>query len=163
MTRFESLLLQISTWMSALSGSAFLVMKYMMKSDDPFSILGHPWQPHMLAIHVLVGPVVVFALGLISRDHVVARYMNGGRPEGRRSGVSTILLAAPMILSGYLLQVVTGGTLRRALVVLHVASSLLFVALFLLHLRGAGARRRATRRVSAGPTAGRRRLDCHTP
>ncbi len=148
MSRFESILLQVSTWMSALSGVAFLVMKHLMESDDPYSILGHPWQPHMLAAHILVGPAVIFALGLISRDHVVGRYVNGNGQGGRRSGASTILLAAPMIVSGYLLQVVTGETLRFVLVILHVISGLLFVILFLLHLWGAAARRREAARIS---------------
>ena len=153
MSRFESTLLQVSTWVSALSGVAFLVMKHLMENDDPYSILGHPWQPHMLAAHVLVGPAVVFALGLISRDHVLGRYVNGGVQGGRRSGASTILLAAPMVVSGYLLQVVTGETLRFVLVILHVTSGLLFVILFLLHLRGAAARRREAARI--GRAAGR--------
>ena len=153
MSRFESILLQVSTWMSALSGVAFLVMKYLMENDDPYSILGHPWQPHMLAAHVLVGPVVVFALGLISRDHVVGRYLEGGRRGGRRSGASSIMLAAPMVMSGYFLQVVTGETLRFVMVILHVASGLLFVILFLLHLRGAAVRRSEADRISR--TAGK--------
>ena len=147
MTRFESLLLQVSTLLSALSGVIFLVMKYLMENDDPFSILGHPWQPHMLATHVLVGPVVVFALGLISREHIFAGYLNGARKGGRRSGTTTILLAAPMILSGYILQIVTGETFRLVLVILHVASGLLFACLFFWHLRSAAVRRREAARI----------------
>jgi len=147
LTRFESVLLQISTWLSASSGAIFLVMKYLLKNDDPFSILGHPWQPHMLATHVLAGPLVVFALGLISRDHILGRYLNGALQGGRRSGASTILLAAPMILSGYFLQIVTGETARLTLVITHVAAGLLFVGLFLWHLRKAAGRRREAARI----------------
>jgi hypothetical protein len=150
MSRFENILLQASTWLSAASGLAFLLMKYLMENDDPFSVLGHPWQPHMLAVHLLVGPVVVFALGLISRDHVLDRYINGNGRGGRRSGTSTILLAAPMILSGYCLQIVTDESLHRLLVILHVASGLLFLLLFVLHLRGAAARRRKAASVLPG-------------
>lgn len=142
MTRFESLLLQLSTLLSTVSGLIFLYMKYLMKNDDPFSILGHPWQPHMLAVHVLVGPVVVFALGLIAREHILARFMNGAGKRGRRTGASTILLAAPMILSGYMLQVVTGETLHLALVVLHIATGVMFAGMFFWHLRAAAVRRR---------------------
>jgi hypothetical protein len=142
MTRFESLLLRVSTWLSALSGAIFLAMKYLMENDDPFSILGHPWQPHMLATHVLVGPVVVFALGLIFRDHVLGRYLNGAGREGRRSGAATILLAAPLVLSGYFLQIVTGETARLALVMIHVATGVMFAGLFTWHLRATAGRRR---------------------
>jgi hypothetical protein len=148
MTRFENVLLQVSTWLSALSGAIFLVMKYLMKNNDPFSILGHPWQPHMLATHLLVGPAVVFALGLISRDHVLGGFVNGARQGGRRSGASAILLAAPMIVSGYFLQIVTGETMRLALVILHVATGMLFVGLFFWHLRTAAGRRREAARIT---------------
>jgi hypothetical protein len=156
MTRFESLLLQISTVISALSGAIFLAMKYLLKNDDPFSVLGHPWQPYMLAAHVLVGPVVVFALGLISRDHVLGRYLNGVHKGGRRSGASTILLAAPMILSGYFLQIVTGETFRLALVIVHVATGTMFASLFFWHLRATAARRREVARnagIAVNPPA----------
>lgn len=156
MTRFESLLLQISTVISALSGAIFLAMKYLLRNDDPFSVVGHPWQPHMLAAHVLVGPVVVFALGLISREHVLGRYLNGARRGGRRSGASTILLAAPMILSGYFLQIVTGENSRLALVIVHVATGTMFVSLFFWHLRATAARRREAARstgIAVNPPA----------
>lgn len=156
MTRFESLLLQMSTVMSALSGAIFLAMKHLLKNDDPFSVLGHPWQPHMLAAHVLVGPVVVFALGLISRDHILNGYRNGTRKGGRRSGASSILLAAPMIVSGYFLQIVTGETLKLVLVIVHVASGTMFVSLFFWHLRAAAVRRREAARgtgIAVSPPA----------
>jgi len=148
MTRLESILLQVSTFLSGLSGIAFLVMKYLMKNDDPFSVLGHPWQPHMLAIHVLVSPLVVFALGLISREHILGGYLNGAGRRGRRSGASTILLAAPMILSGYFLQVVTGEIFRQILVIIHVATGLMFAGLFFWHLRAAAVRRRRAARIA---------------
>ena len=156
MTRFESLLLQMSTVMSALSGAIFLAMKHLLKNDDPFSVLGHPWQPHMLAAHVLVGPVVVFALGLISRDHILGGYRNGTRKGGRRSGASTILLAAPMIVSGYFLQIVTGETLKLILVIVHVTTGTMFVSLFFWHLRAAAVRRREAARgtgIAVSPPA----------
>ena len=155
MSRFENILLQATTWLSTLTGFIFLVMKYGMSSDDPYSVLGHPWQPHFLAAHVLIGPAFVFALGLISREHVVGLFFNDLVPRGRRSGASTIMLAAPMILSGYLLQVITHPFMRRLLVVLHVAAGILFIAVFALHLAGAARRRRAACTAANG-TAGPR-------
>jgi len=148
MTRFESALLQVSTLLSAMSGVIFLAMKYLMKSEDPFSVLGHPWQPHMLATHVIVGPAVVFALGLIAREHILGGFLSGARRRGRRSGASTILLAAPMILSGYFLQIVTGETSRQILVIAHVATGLMFVGLFFWHLRAVAVRRRRASRIA---------------
>ncbi|HEU4402302.1 MAG TPA: hypothetical protein VFT43_09370, partial [Candidatus Polarisedimenticolia bacterium] len=73
MSLFEKILLNLATGLAALSGFVYLVMKYFMTSDDPFSVLHHPWQPYALALHVLVGPAAVFALGLITRGHILDR------------------------------------------------------------------------------------------
>lgn len=142
MSRFERALLHLSTLVSTLTGLVYLVMKYLMKSEDPFTVLGHPWQPHFLAAHLLTGPVVIFALGLIAREHIVGLYIDPGVRRGRRSGMSLILLATPMVFSGYLLQIVTEPGPRKALVVTHVASGLLFALFFLGHLRFSLSRRR---------------------
>jgi hypothetical protein len=150
MNRGDRVLLQFSTLVSAVTGLVYLVMRYMMRSDDPFSALGHPWQPHMLAAHLLVGPVVVFALGLIAREHILPRFRAPDTPRGRASGLSLLLLGAAMVLSGYLIQVITAPGPKRLLVVLHIASGTLFGLLFLVHVRLAAARRERAGRPAGG-------------
>jgi len=156
LSRFESLLLNVSIALSAVSGIAYLVMRDLLKRTDPFSVLGHPWQPHALAVHVLVGPVVVFAIGLIVRQHIIERMKNGKRSQGRLSGVMTIGLATPMVASGYLLQVSTSQEWRRILGWAHLATGLLFALLFGAHLVAAAMRRRGAvpdRRTAQGPAS----------
>ena len=143
MSRFERLLLDLSIGLSTLTGAVYFVMKEWMRPRDPFSVLGHPWQPHVLAIHVLTGPLVVFALGLIAREHIVERIRSGKPQTGRRTGLCITSLALPMVLSGYLLQVVTAPAGRRFLALLHLVSGLLFGLLFVGHLVATAARRRA--------------------
>ena len=116
-------------------------MKYLLRGRDPFSVVNHPWQPHVLAAHVLTGPVVVFAIGLITREHIVGRFLDGRPARGRASGIATILLAAPMIASGYLLQVTTDEAVRLGFVVAHVSSGLLFAILLVGHILAAPGRR----------------------
>jgi hypothetical protein len=142
-SRFERLLLDLSIGLSTLTGAVYFVMKEWMRPRDPFSVLGHPWQPHVLAIHVLTGPLVVFALGLIAREHIVERIRSGKPQTGRRTGLCITSLALPMVLSGYLLQVVTAPAGRRFLALLHLVSGLLFGLLFVGHLVATAARRRA--------------------
>ena len=149
MSRLENILVRGSTAVSTLTGVVYLVMKCFMENDDPFSVLGHPWQPYMLEAHLLIGPVVVFALGLIAREHILGRAKNGNGQHGIRTGVSTILVAAPMVFSGYLLQVITSPAIRLAGVVVHLASGALFAALLLLHIRGGAVRARAARARAA--------------
>ncbi len=159
MSRAEAALLHAGTWLTAASGVVYFWMKSVMQGSDPFSALHHPWQPQMLALHVLAGPILVFALGLIARGHVIEGYRDKAPHPARSSGAMTVLPALPMIASGYLIQVVTGTTVRRTLVIIHLVTGGLFVLLFAAHA-GVGWIRRSRNgasRVRSGRRAARRR------
>jgi hypothetical protein len=143
MSAFERWLLHAATGLTAATGFLYFGMKYLLTPADPFSAVNHPWQPHVLALHVLAAPLLVFALGLIMREHIVGRFLEARPQQGRASGAATILVAFPMIVSGYLIQVVTDPIMRRVLMVIHVASGALFALWFGVHLLFAGTRRRA--------------------
>ena len=143
MSRVERWLLDLSIGISAVTGLVYYAMKEWMRPRDPFSVLGHPWQPHALALHVLAGPVVIFALGLIAREHVFERIVTGKPLTGRRTGLLIAGLGIPMIASGYALQVVTATAGRRALALVHLLTGLVFALLFVGHLLATAARRRA--------------------
>jgi hypothetical protein len=151
MTTGERRLLLVSVGGTALTGFTVWVMKDLLPRRDPFSVLGHPWQPHVLAAHLLVAPVVVFALGLIAREHIVQGYRYSVNGDGRRSGILTVLWALPMILSGYLLQISTGDATRRFLSVGHLVTGALFTALFVGHLVRALRRRAAAAKPGQAP------------
>jgi hypothetical protein len=164
MSAFERWLLHAATGITAATGFLYLGMKYLLTRDDPFSAVNHPWQPHVLALHVLAAPLLVFALGLIAREHIVGRFLDDRPQRGRASGVATFLVALPMIASGYLMQVLTDPAMRRALIVIHIASGALFTLWFAGHLLLAGPQRRAEggrrgARSRRGDRAASRRLD----
>jgi len=102
-------------------------------ADDPFTAVHHPLEPWSLDVHVLAAPVLVFAFGWIFKDHVLAKLTAGGVPA-RRSGVLGVILFVPMVLSGYLLQVVTRESLHAPLVVIHLISGGLFALTYGIHL-----------------------------
>ena len=163
MTAFERIVVGATTWAMALSGVAFFWMKYLMRGDDPFSVIHHPWQPHALTLHVLAGPAAVFALGLIARGHIVERLADPRAGRGRATGIVLLVLVVPMISSGYLLQVLTDPGFKRVLVGVHVGAGVLYTLLFAGHLvvsRKAG--RAPNERVGRATPARRattRRLD----
>lgn len=134
MKRWEAWTNHIGWSLTALSGLAYGVLKYFVTSPDPDSRLSHPWQPSVLALHLLAAPVAVFSLGLLFRRHALARIAAGER-EGRRSGVSMTRLAVPLALSGYLLQTLTGDAARRWTGWLHALAGLLFVVAYAAHPR----------------------------
>ena len=47
-------------------------MRYLMEPTDLFSVVNHPWQPTLQHLHVLVAPLMVFAVGLIWKKHIAA-------------------------------------------------------------------------------------------
>jgi hypothetical protein len=133
-TLFERILLHLSTWLTAGTGGVYIYMKYFMTSDDPFSVIHHPWQPHALALHLLVAPALIFALGLITREHVIGRLLDYRSPRARASGGLIVILAVPMISTGYLMQILTDPGARRGLAWAHIVTGVLFTVLFLAHL-----------------------------
>ena len=156
MNPFERALLNASTCLVALTGGVYFFMKYMMTGGDAYSVIHHPLQPHALSLHVLLAPVLVFALGLITRDHILGYLREPRQRRGRATGILAVGLAAPMIVSGYLMQVLTDPAPRRILAVIHLAGGSLYVLLFLGHLVASRNGRRGGNE-SGGGRAGRRR------
>jgi len=113
------------------TGLVYAWMRYLAEPVDEWAIVNHPWQPLMQHLHVLSAPLLVFAIGVIWSVHAIAKLRNGRR--GRASGLGLMALFLPMAASGYLLQVAVDPEWRRRWVVIHVVSSLLWVAVFVAH------------------------------
>lgn len=135
MKRWESWINRIGVALAGASGIVYGVMKYFLAGTNPDSRLGHPWQPVVLAVHVLAAPIAVFGLGLLWRSHALNRLQLGER-EGRASGLAILRLAPPLVFSGYLVQVLTGDPLRKGTGWLHAALGVVFGLAFVLHLIG---------------------------
>ena len=149
MNRLLILAMDLTVGVVALSAAVFAWMKYAMTSDDPFAVANHPMQPAMLAIHVVAAPLLVFFLGWFASAHVLPMLQRTERRR-RRSGLTSVWLIAPMIASGYLLQVSTAEGTRKAMEIGHWVASVVFVLGYLSH-------RLAPRRpaVQGAPEAGR--------
>lgn len=125
-------LVHLSMAAVAITGIVFAWMKYFMTTDDPFAVANHPWQPGMLAAHVVLAPAAVFALGWLWNAHILPKLRSGTKAR-RKSGVSGAILILPMIFSGVLLQASTSEALRTAMEWAHWISSGFFVVAYLVH------------------------------
>lgn len=125
MTRFERWSVWTTSAATIASGAVYLGMKYFMVSDDPYTVINHPLQPLVLKIHILVSPLLVFALGLIALKHV-AEHLRRKIKAGRRSGLLLVASAAPMVVSGYLIQVLTDERWLRMAALTHIVTGTLF-------------------------------------
>ena len=116
-----------------LSGVAYFCMKYLMTTDDPFALINHPWEPAMLSIHVMAAPLVVVLFGMAFRSHTLRKLLQAS-PVNRRSGLTSAATFLVMTLSGYLIQVATTPALIAVAIWTHVATSVLFVVAYGVHL-----------------------------
>lgn len=117
----------------ALTGVAYLGMKHLMPSDDPFAVVNHPWQPAMLHLHVLASPPFILVFGMILNSHILKKLRASQMPN-RKSGLSALATFGLMVGSGYLLQIVTDEGSLRVLVAVHVASGAVFSMVYVAHL-----------------------------
>ncbi|MEQ1911489.1 MAG: hypothetical protein ABMA15_21915 [Vicinamibacterales bacterium] len=133
MRQWERRLFNAATGGVAVTGFAYLWMKYFIQNDDPFALVNHPWQGAMLAWHVVASPLLILAFGIVLNSHVMKKLRVSGMPN-RRTGFASLIMFALMVLSGYLLQVTTNESLIRALVVAHVGAGTIFSAAYTIHL-----------------------------
>lgn len=132
MSRWESWLLHVLTFVVGASGLVYFWMKYLLPTGDPFSVINHPLQPLTLDIHILAAPVYMFVLGVIFQSHV-GKKLRSKTIANRRSGF-VILFAFPlMVVSGYLLQLAANPAFQKVVLVTHLASSTVFLATYVGH------------------------------
>jgi len=101
------------------TGLVYAWMCYLLEPADEWSVVNHPWQPHVQHLHVLVAPLLVFAGGVIWRQHVLER-IRGNDSGGRGTGLALTVLLIPMVLSGYLIQVSITESWRLVWIWIHL-------------------------------------------
>lgn len=147
MSRFEKWNLWLSSSVVGASGVGLLWAKYLVHTDDPWAVINHPWQPWFLKAHILAAPFLLFALGLVASRHIWLHYRTGVR-RGRRSGSLTALLTGPLILTGYLIQIVTQSAWLQLLAIAHIVLGLVYLLGFAAHQWVLG---RGTRKQRSAP------------
>ena len=115
------------------TGLGYFYMKYLVTAVDPFAVINHPWQPAMLSLHLLAAPFFIAFFGMLFRSHTLKK-LTSPNAGNRRSGWTSLLTFSAMALSGYLLQVASTPALVTVMVWVHVATSVIFVAGYSLHL-----------------------------
>lgn len=117
----------------AVTGIVYFYMKHLVTAVDPFAVINHPWQPAMLSVHLLAAPLCIAFFGMLFRSHTLKK-LTSPDAGNRRSGWMSLLSFSAMALSGYLLQVASSPGLLTVMVWAHVATSVIFVAGYSLHL-----------------------------
>jgi hypothetical protein len=155
-TRFERWAVWSTSVVTFVTGVIYLWMKYLMVSDDPLAVVNHPWQPAVLKLHILVAPLLVFSMGLIALRHVW-RHLRSKMRDGRRSGLHTVVVLGPMIVSGYLIQTLTEEGWLRGMAIVHIGLGLAYGVVLLAHQFAAGGRKARSARAEERRLRKRRR------
>lgn len=142
MTPLERWSLHLAALTTALSGLAYGWARYFGQRVGEFGPEPHPWQGFFQHAHVLTGPVLLFCLAISLKGHALPA-LGAGKTRSRRAGQGLMLLIAPMILSGYALQICVDPRWRSAIAWIHGPTALLFLLAYLTHLLTT--RRRALR------------------
>lgn len=132
MSSFEKWSIWVSSALVTLTGVVYLGMKYLLPEPTGFSIVRHPLQPLFLKLHILSAPLLLFAFGAVAVRHIW-RHMASRTRQGRVSGWSAAITAAPMIFTGYCLQVFASEGWLRWLAIGHIATGGVFAVGLLLH------------------------------
>ena len=156
MKPFQKWLLWTTSFLTGVTGLAYWWMKDLMQPLDEFAVINHPLQPWVLKAHIVVAPLMVFAVGLIAADHIWKQYK---RPvsSGRGSGILSMWVLGPLIMSGYLVQVVTHVGWLEAIAWAHLITGALYLVGLVAHhqaVRQLWVQRLRTRKARlAGPEA----------
>ena len=134
MTRTAVLLFHLFAWTSMLTGVVYGVMRYWPLPEDSMELVAHPSQPHFQHAHILLSAALTLMLGYVAGCHAVPYALGRGRVR-RRSGWTLLAAAAPMVLSGFALQISTDEFARSAWSAAHIATSLVWSAGLIVHLR----------------------------
>lgn len=132
MTPSEARFVHLANLLVGGSGIVLAIALYALEPSNEFA-LHHAWVSPSLAIHVVTAPLLALAVAMIWRLHAWQRIRSGYRKR-RLTG---LLLAAsffPMVFSAPLLQVAESESTRQFWLVVHLASSSLWLAAFAAHL-----------------------------
>ncbi len=149
----ESFCVHASTALVGGTGLVYAWMAYAARPADEFAVVNHPLQPQAQHLHILLAPLLVFAVGLIWQRHVWWHWRRGER-QRRRSGLAITLTTVPMIASGYLIQTAVEPVWREIWIGVHLVSSGLWLLGYLVHqavtVRQLWARRQGARSGPSG-------------
>jgi len=132
MQMFERWTLHLGTLATGLSGLGYGWLRYYGHVQGDFGLEPHPLQALVQHLHVLAAPLLLFALGLTVRGHLGSKLRSQNR-DGRRLGLGLAFLIAPMVMTGYLVQVATSPAWRLGFAWTHPLASLLFLGAYLGH------------------------------
>jgi hypothetical protein len=133
MTRAEAWSVHLSALGVGATGLVYAWMRYLCEPSDELALVNHPLEPATQHLHLWLAPLLVFALGLVWREHVWKR-VRSGFPVRRPSGLVLFALFWPMVASGVWVQLAEAELARTLAIWMHASSGTLWCLAYGLHL-----------------------------
>ena len=117
--------MRLGAGLAVLTGLVYGSLRYFGGVEGEFGPEPSPWLSLWQHAHVLVAPVLVFGFGVVMAGHA-RTLLAGPVGRGKRSGLGLALVAVPLVLGGYAIQVVMTASTRSMLGWLHAGLGVLF-------------------------------------
>lgn len=131
MTPLERWSLHLTALLTAATGLLDGGLRWFGQRMGEFGPEPHPLLGLAQHLHVLAAPALVFTLGVLVRGHLWPRLRGG--PAGRGTGLAVAFFMAPMVGSGYAVQVAVDPAWRTAFSWTHGISAGLFLLAYAGH------------------------------
>lgn len=154
MTRREAWCVHLAALGVGGTGLVYGWMRYFLRPNDEFALVNHPLQPTLQHAHLLLAPLLLFAVGLVWSEHAWQR-VRAGFPVRRPTGLVLFALFWPMVVSGVGVQLAEAEGTRALAIWSHALSGTLWCAAYLVHLvsgRGPSGPGSQARRGKIGPS-----------
>jgi len=128
----EKKFLNYSHYVITITGIIYYLVKNFFQVQGEWGVESHPFEVHLQHFHILSVPILLVAISMIFKDHVLKKIISKSRLM-KKSGISLLVLAIIMIFSGYGIQVAMSTIVRNAMINIHLVSSLAWIVVFLYH------------------------------
>ncbi|MDA0666855.1 MAG: hypothetical protein O3A95_04485 [Planctomycetota bacterium] len=132
MSRTEAWFHHSSNLLVGGTGLIYAWILFFATSDDEFSVWNHPWQGIAHDLHLVLAPLLALSFGIIWVAHASKR-LRQKQKRGRATGMALCISFLPMLFSAYFLQVAVDEEWRSIWKWIHLATSLLWVAGYVMH------------------------------
>jgi hypothetical protein len=132
MKRWERWGLHLGAVTAGGTGLLYGALRYFGQTQGEFGPAPHPLQAPLQHLHVLLVPLLVFALGLAVRGHA-SGMLQHHVTRGRKSGLALLGLIVPMVFGGYAIQLAASSTAHSVWAWAHGLGSLAFAAAYTAH------------------------------
>lgn len=128
----EKALVHIATYTLIITSLFYFLIKYFFYTQGEWGEQQHFLSPYLQKLHILLSPIFLFIMGSFFKEHVLKRIVSGVH-QLRFSGICLTIFLFLLVLSGYLIQIVTEVFTRDVVSYFHLVISGIWLSFYIYH------------------------------